>query len=102
MVRLRARLARSGALGATLLNLLSRGDLTESDWEEIEETLLLADVGAGPTDELMDALRTKVKVLGTSAPGQVRAMVREALLGPVNPDLDWRLAATTVVGDDGQ
>src|SRR5690625_6150019 len=80
MVRLRARLARSGALGATLLNLLSRGDLTESDWVEIEETLLLADVGAGPTDELMDALRTKVKVLGTSEPGQVRAMVREELL----------------------
>src|SRR5699024_10548927 len=52
MVRLRARLARSGTLGSTLLNLLSRGDLSEADWEEIEETLLLADVGAGPTDEL--------------------------------------------------
>ncbi|HIZ36107.1 MAG TPA: signal recognition particle-docking protein FtsY [Candidatus Ruania gallistercoris] len=102
MVRLRARLARSGGLGATLLNLLSRGDLTESDWEEIEETLLIADVGAGPTDELMAALRTRVKVLGTSDPAQVREMVREELLALVNPDLDRRLAVSPVVGDDGE
>ena len=102
MVRLRARLARSGTLGATLLNLLSRGDLTEADWEEIEETLLLADVGAGPTDELMAALRTRVKVLGTSDPAQVRAMVREELLALTGPELDRRLAVSPVVGDDGQ
>lgn len=101
MVRLRARLARSGTLGATLLNLLSRGDLTEADWEEIEETLLLADVGAGPTDELMAALRTRVKVLGTSDPAQVRAMVREELLALTGPELDRRLAVSPVVGDDG-
>ncbi|WP_147916489.1 signal recognition particle-docking protein FtsY [Ruania zhangjianzhongii] len=102
MVRLRARLARSGTLGATLLNLLSRGDLTEADWEEIEETLLLADVGAGPTDELIAALRTRVKVLGTSDPAQVRAMVREELLTLVDPEMDRRLAVSPVVGDDGE
>ena len=102
MVRLRARLSRAGTLGSTLLNLLSRGDLSEEDWEEIEEALLLADVGAGPTDELMEALRTRAKVEGTSDPDHVRAMLREELLKLVDPEMDRRLAATPVVGDDGE
>ncbi|TDE88265.1 signal recognition particle-docking protein FtsY [Occultella glacieicola] len=102
MVRLRERLARSGALGSTLLRLLSRGDISEADWEEIEETLLLADIGAGPTDELMTALRTRVKVLGTTDPEQVRDILREELLTLVDPDMDRRLAASPVVGDDGE
>ena len=71
--RLRARLARSGALGNALLNVLARGRLTEDDWEEIEETLLLADVGMGPTTELMTTLRREAKVLDTSDPEAVRA-----------------------------
>src|SRR5699024_11113369 len=65
MQRLRERLARSGSpLGARLLGVLSRADLGEDDWDELEETLLLADVGAGPTAELIDGLRTRVKVEG--------------------------------------
>ncbi len=102
LVRLRERLARSGALGSTLLRLLSRGDISEADWEEIEETLLLADIGAGPTDELMQALRTRVKVLGTTDPEQVRDILREELLTLVDPGMDRRLAASPVVGDDGE
>ncbi|UFU05221.1 signal recognition particle-docking protein FtsY [Ruania halotolerans] len=102
MVRLRERLARSGGLGQTLLSLLSRGDLSESDWEEIEETLLLADIGSGPTDELMAALRTRVKVLGTTDPQQVRGLLREELLTLVDPAMDRRLAVSPVTGDDGQ
>ena len=51
--RLRGRLARSGSpLGTRLLAVLSRDHLTEDDWDELEETLLLADVGAGPTGDL--------------------------------------------------
>jgi fused signal recognition particle receptor len=49
LVRLRARLARSNtALGKGLLALLSRDTLDESTWDEVEETLLVADVGVGP------------------------------------------------------
>ena len=65
LARLRERLARSGSpLGTRLLAVLSRDHLTEDDWDELEETLLLADVGAGPTGELIDALRTRVRVGG--------------------------------------
>lgn len=102
MVRLRERLVRSGTLGATLLALLSRDKLTEADWEEIEETLLLADIGAGPTDELMASLRTRSAVLGSSDPATVRDILRGLLLELVDPTMDRRMAASPVLGDDGE
>ena len=88
MGRLRARLARSGALGKSLLSLLSRGDLSATDWEEIEDSLLIADLGLDATEELMEALRTRVKVENTSDPQVVRALLREELLKLVGPDMD--------------
>ena len=92
LVRLRDRLARSGSpLGARLLAVLSRDHLTEGDWDELEETLLLADVGAGPSGELIEALRTRVRVQGVSDPAAVRAMLREELIALVDPTMDRTL-----------
>ena len=88
MGRLRARLARSGALGKSLLSLLSRGDLSAADWDEMEDSLLVADLGLEATDELMEALHTRVKVENTSDPQVVRALLREELLKLVDPDMD--------------
>ena len=102
MVRLRSRLAKSGSLGAALLSVLSRDSLSEEDWEEIEETLLVADVGSEPTDELLDRLRTQVRVSGASNMEQVRAELRTILLDLVGPDMDRRLKASPVLGDDGE
>ncbi len=100
--RLRARLARSGAIGNALLTVLSRGRLTEEDWEELEETLLLADVGMGPTTELMTTLRREAKVLDTSDPEAVRAVLRRELVALVDPSMDRTLDISPVVGDDGE
>ncbi|MEX0170214.1 signal recognition particle-docking protein FtsY [Streptomyces sp. LMG1-1-1.1] len=89
LVRLRARLARSqNSLGKGLLTLLSREHLDEDTWEEIEETLLTADVGVAPTQELVDRLRERVKVLGTRTPDQLRDLLREELVALLGPDLD--------------
>jgi fused signal recognition particle receptor len=100
MVRLRDRLARSGSpLGARLLSVLSRDHLTEDDWDEIEETLLLADLGPGPAEELLEALRTRVRVLGVREPGAVRELLREELLRVVDPTLDRTLALERPVVD---
>ena len=102
LTRLRGRLARSGSpLGARLLAVLSRDHLTEDDWDELEETLLLADVGAGPTGELIDALRTRVRVEGVREVSAVRALLREQLIALVDPSLDRSLNTTPVTGDDG-
>ncbi|MFE0799832.1 signal recognition particle-docking protein FtsY [Streptomyces sp. NPDC058812] len=89
LVRLRARLSRSqNALGKGLLTLLSREHLDEDTWEEIEDTLLTADVGVQPTQELVERLRERVKVLGTRTPDELRTLLREELITLVGPDMD--------------
>ncbi|MEW2302350.1 signal recognition particle-docking protein FtsY [Streptomyces sp. NPDC006655] len=89
LVRLRARLSRSqNALGKGLLTLLSREHLDDETWEEIEDTLLTADVGVQPTTELVERLRERVKVLGTRTPDELRGLLREELLKLVGTDVD--------------
>jgi fused signal recognition particle receptor len=89
LVRLRARLSRSqNALGKGLLTLLSREHLDDETWEEIEDTLLTADVGVQPTQELVEGLRERVKVLGTRTPEELRGLLREELLKLVGTDMD--------------
>ena len=90
--RLRARLARSNtALGKGLLALLSRETVDEATWEEVEETLIAADLGTGPSLELVDRLRARIAAEGRS---DVRAVLREELVRAVDPTLDRRLAVT--------
>ncbi|MBO0610008.1 signal recognition particle-docking protein FtsY [Myceligenerans salitolerans] len=102
LVRLRDRLARSGSpLGARLLEVLSRDSLTEDDWDELEEELLLADIGAGPTTELLDNLRTRVRVLGVREPSAVRELLREELVALVGADMDRSLHLEPGSGENG-
>ncbi len=111
LARLRTRLARSNnALGKGLLALLYRDTLDEATWDEVEETLLTADLGVGPTTELVDRLRERVRVLGTRDPKQVHDMLAEELLELVGPDMDRSLnvqrvearpAVVLVVGVNG-
>jgi fused signal recognition particle receptor len=109
MARLRARLRPESSLGRGLLGLLSRERLDEQAWEEIEDVLLTADVGVGPTQELVDRLRTRVKELGSREAPAVRAMLREellALVGSADRSLhttgaDGRPAVVLVVGVNG-
>ncbi|OIV36716.1 signal recognition particle-docking protein FtsY [Mangrovactinospora gilvigrisea] len=92
LVRLRSRLSRSqNTLGKGLLALLSRDHLDEDTWEEIEDTLLTADIGVQPTQELVERLRTRVKVLGTRTPDELRALLREELLTLIDPEMDREL-----------
>ena len=96
LVRLRQRLAGSqGTLGRGLLALLSRDRLDEDTWESIEDTLLTADIGVAPTQELVERLRTRLRVEGEGDP---RTVLREELVALVDPDLDRRLQ---VSGEDG-
>ncbi|WP_181768839.1 signal recognition particle-docking protein FtsY [Streptomyces albidus (ex Kaewkla and Franco 2022)] len=89
LVRLRSRLSRSqNSLGKGLLTLLSREHLDDATWEEIEDTLLTADVGVTPTQELVERLRERVRVLGTRTPDELRDLLREELLTLVGPDMD--------------
>ncbi|MGP4966577.1 signal recognition particle-docking protein FtsY [Glutamicibacter ardleyensis] len=89
LARLRARLTKSNNMFSKgLLALLSQDSIDEDVWEEIEETLLLADLGTEPALELVDALRERVKIEGSRDPLKVKAMLREELLKLVDPTLD--------------
>ncbi len=101
MQRLRARLARSGGFGQALLAILSRGDLSAADWEELEDTLIMADVGLDATSEIMEGLRSRVKIESTSDPQRVREILREELLRHVGPDMDRSLNLTRSEADSG-
>jgi fused signal recognition particle receptor len=93
LVRLRARLARSQTgLGSALLTLLSRDRLDDDTWDEIEEVLITADVGVAPARQIVDDLRTKVRVLGTRSPEGVKNLLRDELIIQLNPDQDRSLA----------
>jgi fused signal recognition particle receptor len=84
LIRLRSRLSRSQtSMGRGLLTLLSRDVLDEDVWEEVEDTLLTADVGVGATRSIVDNLRTRVRVLGARTPEHVRGMLREELLAAI-------------------
>ncbi|MFD5321559.1 signal recognition particle-docking protein FtsY [Streptomyces sp. NPDC127098] len=103
LVRLRARLARSqNTLGRGLLTLLSRERLDDETWDEIEDTLLTADVGVGPTQELVGRLRERVRVLGTRTPEELRALLREELLALVGTDLDRAVHTEGGVSETGE
>ena len=92
LIRLRARLSRSqNALGKSLLALLSRDSLDDDAWDEIEDTLVTADVGVAPARQIVDDLRTKVKVLGSREPAEVRALLKSELLGQLGEDWDRSL-----------
>ena len=99
MQRLRARLARSNtALGKGLLALLTRGGLDEQAWEEVEDTLLAADLGVEATTELVDSLRTQVRVDGTNSEAEVRGWLRRDLLALVDPGMDRSVASARIDG----
>ncbi|TQF03316.1 signal recognition particle-docking protein FtsY [Kitasatospora acidiphila] len=101
LVRLRSRLSRSqNALGKGLLTLLSRDRLDEDTWEEIEDTLLTADIGVAPTQELVERLRTRVKVLGTRSPDELRGLLRDELVELIGADTDRSLH--TAKQEDGR
>jgi fused signal recognition particle receptor len=111
LTRLRSRLARSQTtLGRGLFALLSRDTLDEATWEEVEETLLTSDMGLAATTELVDRLRTRVRVEGVKSTSELRTILREELVTTIGRDVDRTLktlphadrpAVVLVVGVNG-
>jgi fused signal recognition particle receptor len=93
LVRLRDRLSRSqSTVGRGLFSLLSRDALDESTWEEVEDTLLASDMGLTATRELVERLRTRVRVEGHRSHEALRAVLREELITALGPGVDRSLA----------
>jgi len=87
--RLRGRLAGSrSAFGQGLVGLLGGGELDEESWQEVEDTLLLADLGAETTTELVGTLREEIAAKGARNPEQARQLLHEVLIAALLPELD--------------
>ncbi|MCA1821626.1 MAG: signal recognition particle-docking protein FtsY [Pseudonocardia sp.] len=94
LVRLRGRLARTrSAFGQSLLGLLGAGDLDEDSWSDVEDTLLLADLGAATTTEIVERLREELAARGVRTAEQARAALRDVLIEALRPELDRSVRA---------
>ena len=92
--RLRGRLAKSqNTLGRSMLGLLGGGDLDEESWEEIEDTLLIADLGPVVTESVVAALRAKMASSQVRTEADARAVLRDVLITELQPDLDRSIRA---------
>ncbi|MDT5201593.1 MAG: fused signal recognition particle receptor [Mycobacterium sp.] len=92
--QLRGRLARSqNALGRSLLGLLGGGDLDEDSWEQVEDALLIADLGPAVTTSVVEQLRSRMASKDVHTEADARAVLREVLITELQPDLDRSVRA---------
>ncbi|MDR0436350.1 MAG: signal recognition particle-docking protein FtsY [Propionibacteriaceae bacterium] len=92
LTRLRRRLAsHDNGLSRALLGLLSSESLDAAAWDDFETTLIAADLGVGPTTELVAALRTKLGVEGLKGKDAAAAILTDELVRLADPTLDRKL-----------
>ncbi|MFZ2509748.1 MAG: signal recognition particle receptor subunit alpha, partial [Gordonia sp. (in: high G+C Gram-positive bacteria)] len=97
--RLRGRLSRSqGALGGSMLGLLGAGDLDEDSWEEIEDTLVMADLGTAATEAVVTSLRAELATGNDRSADDARAALRRVLVEQLHPELDRSVKALPHAG----
>ena len=92
--RLRGRLAKSqNTLGRSMLGLLGGGDLDEDSWQDVEDTLLIADLGPVVTESVVASLRSRMASSNVRTETDARAVLREVLIEALRPDLDRTIKA---------
>ncbi|WP_431902677.1 signal recognition particle-docking protein FtsY [Amycolatopsis thermoflava] len=99
--RLRGRLSKSRSMfGQSLLGLLGAGDLDEDSWQDVEDTLLMADLGAATTTEIVETLRTELTARAVRTSAEARTVLKTVLTNALHPDWDRsvRALAHTVDG----
>ena len=69
------------------------GDLDEDSWEEVEDTLLIADLGPVVTDSVVTALRSAMASSRVRTEAEARAVLREVLIAELRPELDRSIKA---------
>ncbi|MEJ7651521.1 MAG: signal recognition particle-docking protein FtsY [Nakamurella sp.] len=92
--RLRGRLSRSqNAFGRSMLGLLGAGTMDEDSWTDVEDTLLLADLGSQSSAEIAEKLRAEVAAHGVADAAGARALLRRVLVEAVDPTMDRTIRA---------
>ncbi|MBW0012632.1 signal recognition particle-docking protein FtsY [Mycobacterium sp.] len=92
--RLRGRLARSQtALGRSVLGLIGGGDLDEESWQDVEDTLLVADLGPVVTESVVSQLRSKLASGNVRTEADAKAVLRDVLINELHPDMERSIRA---------
>ncbi len=92
--RLRGRLARSqNALGRSVLGLIGGGDLDEESWQEVEDTLLVADLGPVVTESVIARLRERLAGSNVRSEADAKAVLRDVLISELRPEMDRSIRA---------
>ncbi|MDT8915519.1 signal recognition particle-docking protein FtsY [Amycolatopsis sp. PS_44_ISF1] len=85
--RLRGRLSKSRSMfGQSLLGLLGAGDLDEDSWQDVEDTLLVADLGSATTDQIVQRLRDELSRQAVRSSAEARAVLHEVLTAALSTD----------------
>lgn len=86
----RARSAFSGYVGS----IMSRSTIDEETWDDLEEALIRADVGIGPAQELLDAVRSTVKERGLTTPDELIDAVKDEMKARLAGSVELHVAET--------
>ena len=73
-----------------IAHVFDRNTIEEKTWEELEELLILADVGVETTSKLLDKVKQRMKKEKLTQPLPVKAALKEEMLNlltPINPPL---------------
>ena len=92
--RLRGRLSKSqNTLGRSMLGLLGGGDLDEDSWQDVEDTLLIADLGPVATESIVTSLRARMASSRVRTEADAREVLRDVLIEELQPGLDRSIRA---------
>jgi len=79
--------------------------ITEETFEDLEEALLLADVGGETSEEICAEVRARVKKDGVTDPGEIKRVLRETiaqmLTGGQELDIEKKPAIIMMIGVNG-
>ena len=79
--------------------------IDEELFEELEETLVMADVGVATSTEICDRLRKKIKETGVTDPNEIKGMMKEIIKEMLGDDeglnLNTKPSVILVIGVNG-
>lgn len=79
--------------------------IDEELFEELEEILVMSDIGVNTSTEICDALRKKIKETGVTDPNEVKSLMKEIIIDMLGEDealrLDTKPSLILVIGVNG-
>jgi len=91
-VKLRERLGRSqGSLGQAFKQTFSGSAVSDDSWQDLEDTLIMADLGVSAAAGIVETLKNAVKKSGASSPEDLHEIAKSELIKLVDGGFDRTL-----------